>query len=382
LSPFAAAVLHLRYGRLVFFLHAAILDFMSTEAASLKLIEELTLAAGLPGFEGEVTGIFRRELGPHCDVDRIGNSVCTVEPASVGERSSVSILFAAHQDEIGFMVASVLAGGFLRLQPLGGWNPVTLPASPVTVINREGERFPGIIGYVPPHFAGNREGSLPAMEELFVDIGALSADEVHGRFGVYPGDLVVPVTRFAWNRRSRTLCSKAFDDRIGIAALIETAARVREIPERANRLLFAATVQEEVGTRGAAVLGGSCEADVVIVVEGAPADDIPGGPETAQTRLGGGAHVRIFDPTMIAHPRLLAHVRAVAAQRGIRIQESVRRGGGTDAKVLHLAGAGKPAVVLGVPVRYAHSHNSMICLDDYLALLDLLEALCLSPMDL
>ncbi len=367
---------------------------MRNEKDTLDLIRRLSLAPGLPGFEQEITAIIQAEIGHISDsaaVDRIGNAVFTFEPTA--ENRSVdtapnfgqvpasgqvpTILLAAHQDEIGFMVASVLPSGFLRVESLGGWNPVTLPSSPVLVVNRRKESIPGIIGHIPPHFLKDRKSDIPQISELFIDIGAASDREAAEKFSIFPGDLVVPVTNYSWNEKSRTLMSKAFDDRIGIAALIELGLRIAGKPGRKNRLRLAATVQEEVGTRGAAVLGNYTDADIALIIEGAPADDIPGGPEIPQTRIRGGAHVRIYDPTMIAHPGLLRLIREKAEGGSIPIQETVRRGGGTDGRVLHLAGNGIPSIVTGVPVRYAHSHNCLIHLDDFYALVDLLEAVCM-----
>ncbi len=380
---------------------------MRNESDTLDLIRRLSLASGLSGFEQEVTAIIQAEIGHVSDsaeTDRIGNAVFTFEPTAESRAADAlpnfsreskigtapasgqvpsfgqvpTILLAAHQDEIGFMVASVLPSGFLRVESLGSWNPVTLPSSPVMVINRNKERIPGIIGHISPHFLKDRKSDIPQISELFVDIGAASDREAAEKFSVFPGDLVVPVTSYSWNEKSRTLMSKAFDDRIGIAALIELGLRIAGKPGRENRLLLAATVQEEVGTRGAAVLGNYADADSVIIIEGAPADDIPGGPEVPQTRIRGGAHVRIYDPTMIADPGLIQLIREKAESAAIPIQETVRRGGGTDGRALHLAGSGIPSIVTGVPVRYAHSHNCLIHLDDFYALVDLLEAVCMA----
>jgi endoglucanase len=194
-------------------------------------------------------------------------------------------------------------------------------------------------------------------------------------FGIRLGAIIVPVTRFHFNEGSGSIMSKAFDDRIGVAALIELGNLLAKDPI-SNTVVLAFTVQEEVGTRGAKVLANRIEANVALVVEGAPADDVPGGPARPQTCVGNGAHVRIFDPTHIGHPELLALVRESAMHRGIRIQEAVRKGGGTDAMVIALADRGIPSVVTGVPVRYAHSHNGLVSYSDYKELVVLLHAVC------
>lgn len=349
----------------------------------LDLIKQLTLASGPSGFESEVTGILDEELASLSDTvcrDGIGNRVYVFEPTLEADDQEGTLLFAAHQDEIGFMVHSILPSGFLRIQPLGGWNPVTLPSSPVAVHTRSGSQIEGVIGHISPHFLKDRKGGIPEIQELFIDVGASSRGTVEKELGIHIGDPVVPVTRLSWNPLTRTIVSKAFDDRIGIAALILLGKRLAK-QERKNRILLAATVQEEVGARGAAVLAhrltsGELQADGLIIVEGAPADDIPGGPEISQTAVGRGVHLRLFDPTMIGSPKLIELIRRRAESGNLSVQETVRRGGGTDGGILHLTGLGIPSAVTGVPVRYAHSHNCLISLDDVTALTELLESVC------
>lgn len=333
------------------------------------------MAAGPSGYEQSVGDIIREELQGIGTIatDAIGNIVCEI-PGT--EPSGPTILFAAHQDEIGFMVSEVMDNGYLRFTAIGGWNTLTLPASPVEIVNRAGDRVPGIIGQISPHFL--KKGSpvqVPEMDDLFIDIGSSSAQETQDHFGIGLGSVVLPVSRFHYDEDTGCIMSKAFDDRIGVAALIELGHALAEaaVPPA---VLLAFTVQEEVGTRGAKVLSNRVEADLSIVVEGAPADDMPGGPSRPQTCVGKGAHVRIFDPTHIGHPKVLEAVRNAARKREIRIQESVRKGGGTDAMELSLADEGIPSIVTGVPVRYAHSHNCLCSYFDYRELVSLLFAVC------
>jgi endoglucanase len=342
---------------------------------SLALIKRLSLACGPSGFESEVTRIITENLEGigSVETDAIGNVVCTISGQAP---DAPAILFAAHQDEIGFMVSEVLESGFLRFTPIGGWNALTLPASPVDVIGRDGRAIPGVIGQLPPHFLKKgAEPQVPGIDELFIDIGASSAKEVEEHFGVLLGSIILPSTRFSFDGNSGCIMSKAFDDRIGVAALIELAYKIVDFPVGAT-VILAFTVQEEVGTRGVKVLANRIASEVAVVVEGAPADDVPGFPAKSQTCVGMGAHVRLFDPTHIGHPGVLALARTAARARGIRIQEAVRKGGGTDAMVLALADRGIPTIVTGVPVRYAHSHNCVASLGDYRELVSLLFAMC------
>ncbi len=345
------------------------------EQESLSLIERLVQTPGLSGHEARVGAIVRESLKGcgRIETDAIGNVTCTLPGSDPG---GPVLLFAAHQDEIGFIVSDILENGFLRIFNIGGWNTVTLPSSTVQVENTKGQFMAGVIGQLSPHFM--KKGTppqVPDMDDLFVDIGAADAAQVRSMFQVEIGCLVVPSAPFSFVHSTRRMIGKAFDDRLGVAALVELGHQLAS-QRHAATVVLAATVQEEVGERGATVLANRIEADMAIVVEGAPADDMPGGPVHPQTCVGKGAHLRIFDPTHIGHPLLLEHVKRIAANGGIPIQQAVRKGGGTDALVLALAQRGIPSIVSGVPVRYAHSHNCVSSLDDYKALIDLLVAVC------
>ncbi len=339
---------------------------------TVALIEELVRVAGPSGYEQAVGAIIRREVSAYGSVstDGIGNIVCEI-PGTESDRERN--LFVAHQDEIGFMISSILTTGFLRFVPIGGWNPRTLPSSTVEIHTRRGRIVHGTIGQMPPHFLKKGAEESVDIESLSLDIGAKSAQEVRDLFGIEIGDIAVPTPSFGYDQQTGILRAKAFDDRIGVAALIELARRIQANPVSSTTVL-AFTTQEEVGLRGASVLARSIVADTAWIVEGAPADDMPGGPEMPQTRVGSGAHVRIYDPTHIGSPVLLRRVRVAAEARSIQFQEAVRKGGGTDASVIALAGRGIPTLVTGVPVRYAHSHVGLASLDDFEALVDLLYA--------
>ena len=336
-----------------------------------ELIKTYTLLPGTSGCEGAVASLYRTHMEPLCDrieTTPMGNVLAHVRG---GDSSGPVIALAAHMDEVGFLVADITGDGFLRLESLGRFNPLTLAASPVDV--HAGDKvLPGIIGAVPPHHL--QGAGLPEISDLFVDVGASSREEI-SRMGVQLGDPVIPATRFHYDGQSRRIFTKALDDRIGVASMIALAERIAgtQLP---CRVVCCATVQEEVGIRGAEALSRHLQADVVLVLEGAPADDTPGINASSQTRVGGGAHVRIYDPRMIAHRGLLRYVRELVSRRELRVQETVRRNGGTDGGSLHLSGGGIPSIVFGVPVRYAHSHNAMCCIDDFTDLLELLVCFC------
>ncbi|MBN1327201.1 MAG: M42 family metallopeptidase [Candidatus Cloacimonetes bacterium] len=339
--------------------------------SQIELIRELTLTSGISGHESAVSAIMKRELpsADRIEHDRIGNHTFFYS----GIKQEPRILLCAHLDEIGFLVSAILPSGFIRFQNIGGWDPNTLLSSPVEIINEDDQAIPGIIGSLPIHFQKDRK-EQPDLNKMFIDIGATSDREVMEKFKIKLGNPVVPVPNFHYNSESNIVFSKAFDDRIGIAALIELG-KYLEDNTHPNTVLLTGSVQEEVGTRGARTLARTVQADLCLILEGAPADDYPGYSGQTQTAMGKGCHIRLFDPTLLVHKGLKKIILDTADKYQIRYQPAVRKGGGTDGMQLYTAAFGIPTIVLGVPVRYAHSHNCMVSLDDYQELIKLLKAI-------
>jgi putative aminopeptidase FrvX len=336
----------------------------------LRLLRELTGAHSVPGHEDEVRAIFRREMADCGEIacDRLGSAWCE---CGDGPR----VLVCGHMDEVGLLVQSIMPEGFLRFVTAGSWWEHTLLAQRVEVRTADGRKVPGVIGSRPPHFLPDaKRRQLMSIEQMYIDVGAGSREEA-AELGIRIGDPVAPWAPFVPMARDGLFMAKAFDNRVGMAAAIQ-AGRLLAGSPHPNRLVVAGSVQEEMGMRGAASLARQVRPDVAIVLEGPPADDTPGFPRAeSQGRLGGGVQIRAFDPSAILTPRLVRLAEQVAWEERIPHQVTVRRGGGTDAGVIHLAEQGVPCVVLGVPARYIHSHNSIIDIGDYLNMVALVSAL-------
>jgi endoglucanase len=234
---------------------------------------------------------------------------------------------------------------------------------------------PGVFGSKPPHFlAGEERDRVMKPEQIFIDVGAASREEAEG-FGIQVGDFIVPHCDFMPFTNPRILSSKAFDDRAGVGIMVEALLALRDV-DHPNTVIGVGAVQEEVGIRGATTAAAASKPDVGIVLEGPPADDTPGVPNSPrQGVMGKGPQVRLYDPTAISNRALVKLVQRVAGESEIPIQLAVRRSGGTDARAIHMHEEGVPTVVIGVPTRYAHTHVSLIHLDDYLASLRLVVEL-------
>ena len=339
---------------------------------AISLLEELTEAHSISGHEDEVRAIFVDELadvGPLA-TDKSGSVICAHR--NEGPR----VLIAGHMDEIGFMVQNITLDGFIQFVTIGGWWAQVMLGQRVTILTRGGEKIMGVIGSKPPHFLppDQRENAVP-VEAMFIDVGASSRREVTDEFGISLGDPVAPFSKFTSMAKENLYMAKAFDNRVGMACVIQAALALAET-DHPNELVFAGSVQEEVGLRGAKTLANFVKPDVAIVLEGPPADDTPGfNILDSQGKLGGGVQIRLYDPSAIGNPRLAELAIQVAEKSNIPYQVTVRRSGGTDAGSFHLANQGIPCVVLGVPTRYIHSHNAIIDIDDYLAMVNLTIAL-------
>lgn len=330
-----------------------------------ELLKRLTEAGGVPGYEDRIREIVRDELASEVDElrgDGMGNVVGTVHGAS-----DYAAVVAGHMDEIGFMVRHVDDDGFLELDALGGWDPRVLRAQRVTVHTDDGD-INGVIGSPPPHTMDDeaREATVE-VADVRVDL-ARPADAVADLVSV--GDCVT--MRQTTERMGEHVVGKALDDRVSVFALVE-AARALESPD--VTVHFVATVQEEVGLRGAEAVGVDLDADLGIALDTTVANDVPGF-ETAEhvTALGDGAGIKLKDGSVITNPKVTRRLRDLAASREIPHQLEVLPAGGTDTAGLQRAGGATPAGAISFPTRYLHTVVESINEHDLRAAIDLTVA--------
>jgi endoglucanase len=338
-----------------------------------ELLRDLSRLPGVSSDEEAVARYLENGVGLPCTRDRFGNLVFE---RAAPTTPSLRVLLAAHMDEVGFVVQSITSDGYLRFMAIGGWLPVAVAGLRVLVLARGRDPVPGVVGIVPPHHASATNGTdtVPAIDKLHIDIGAGSADDARRRIGVLEGDLVVPDTEFRAMADPDLLLGKAFDNRAGVALLMQSLEEL-DGQELDVTLVGAGTVQEEVGVRGATVLAQSCACDLAFVLEGAPADDLPGtGADSVQAALGKGVQIRVLDASTIMSRPLVSYLTNLARELAIPHQVAVRRSGGTDARAIQVHGGGVPVAVIGVPVRYAHTAAGILHLDDYVAALRLVLA--------
>jgi len=241
--------------------------------ALFELLKELSESDAVAGREDEVRAIFERRWKPLGEVRHDGlGSVIVERPGPV---DSPRVALFAHMDEVGFMVRSITRLGLLRLVPLGGFWSQALPGHRVRVLTPEG-KLEGVIGAMPPHLLGQGDRNRAVdIKDLLVDVGARSRKDVE-ELGVRPGSFVVPAQDLVpMGKKGSRVMGKAFDDRVGCAVALSVLEEADKLP---CTLLGVATVQEEVGTRGAKTAAAVAKPDIAIILEGAPADDLAPGP--------------------------------------------------------------------------------------------------------
>src|SRR5574341_14070 len=327
-----------------------------------RLLKALTEAHGIPGYETEVRDVVRGLLAPLGDLqrDNLGSVICKLPGADTAPR----VMLAGHMDEVGFMVRHVTDEGFVKFTQLGGWFDQVLLGQRVVVKTRKGD-VTGVIGAKPPHLLPMSEREkVVKKEDMYIDIGASSQEQVEAA-GVRVGDPIVPKAAFEELAVEGRYLSKAFDDRVGVALVVQA---LQALQDRAhpNTVYGAVTTMEEVGLRGAETSADVVDPDVAIVLESDIAGDVPGiKPEESAIKLGKGPSVLMLDGTLIPNLALRDLVMDTAAEMGIPLQTSVISAGGTDGGAIHRHKFGVPTVVMAVAARHIHSHGAIIDRGDY-----------------
>jgi endoglucanase len=331
----------------------------------MELLKRLSEAAGIPGHEAAIREIIKEELHDRVDTiesDPLGNLVAHRK----GEGPVVMV--AAHMDEIGFIVSFIdKETGFLRLHPLGGFDPKTLIAHRVIVHTENGDLI-GCIGSKPIHIMTEEERKkLPEMKDLFVDLG-LPAERVKELVSL--GDMVT--LRQDFLALESVVSGKALDDRAGVYIAIEAIKRAKKI---ACDLYFVGTTQEEVGLRGAQVAGFVVHPQIGIALDTTLAVEMPGVSGAQRvTQLGKGVALKLADSSSISHTGLVRTMKKLAEERKIPYQMEILPRGGTDAGAMQRAQGGTAVITLSLPSRYVHSVVEMAHRDDLEAAIALLAA--------
>jgi putative aminopeptidase FrvX len=340
------------------------------EEQTLKLFQTLTELPGAPGNEHLVRKFMREQLSQYTD-EIVQDNLGSIFGVKKGSGNGPTIMAAGHMDEVGFMVTAITENGMIRFQTLGGWWSQVLLAQRVQIITKNGP-VTGVIGSIPPHLLDESKRSKPMeISNMLIDIGADDREDAE-RIGIKPGQPILPICPFTPMANKKKILAKAWDNRYGCGLAIELLKEVKD--ETLPNILYAgATVQEEVGLRGAQTAANMIKPDIFFALDASPANDMTG-KKSEFGHLGKGTLLRILDRSMVTHRGLKEFVLDTAEKYKIPYQYFVSPGG-TDAGKVHLSNEGVPSAVIGICSRYIHTHASIIHVDDYAAAKELLVKL-------
>jgi len=328
----------------------------------LEFLKELTDANGIAGNEGEVRKVFKKLVADSSDEimqDKLGSVIAK----KVGVADGPKIAIAGHLDEVGFIVHYIDDNGFIKFKPVGGWWSQVLLSQQMTITTGSDKRIHGIIGSTPPHvLTAEDRKKIAELDDLFIDIGVDNKEAAEAT-GIKPGDMITPYLEFRELENPKYLLAKAWDNRFGCALAIDVLNNLKG-ESHPNEYFGIATVQEEVGCRGATTVANMINPDIVIAADVVLDGSIPGA-EKIKTKMGKGPCIMLMDGGTVGHKALREYVVALAEELEIPVQFDVLMGGGTDAATMHRAHDGAPAMSLGIPSRYIHSNGSIIHRDDY-----------------
>ena len=323
-----------------------------------KHLEALSLLPGIPGHEKKVKAYIESEIKDVCDeilYDHLGSLI------GVKKNNGPRVMIAGHMDEIGLLVTQITKEGFIKFQTIGGWFSQVMLAQVWNIHTPNGE-IKAVTGVKPPHIIpqDKRKEAIP-IDQMFLDVGVHSKEEAMS-LGIRPGQMITPHQSFYVMGSGKHLLSKAWDNRIGSAVVMDVLKSLG--PDHPNTLYGTFTVQEEVGLRGAKTSSYVVKPDIAIAIDTGVGNDVPHGDANEQT-LGKGPQILLYDGGLVAHQALREFVLKVAKEENIPYQEAYIVGGGIDAGHMHLAHHRAPALSIGIPTRYMHSHTSIIHYDDY-----------------
>lgn len=329
------------------------------------LIKKLVEAYGPSGHESQIRELVRAEIHGQPDyitVDPLGNLIAVVKgKAKTGKK----IMLSAHMDEIGLIVSHIDERGFARFHNIGGVNPLTCVGGRVRFAN-------GLTGVIGIDARRDDPGKLPALSDLFIDVGATSRADCPIKVGDAAG-FYRPM-----EEAGTRLIAKSMDDRIGVAILIETLRLLKRTP---HEVAFVFSVQEEVGLRGAGTAAFGLDADLGIAVDVTRTGDTPHGVKMA-VELGGGPAIKIRDSGMLADPRIKELMLQRAKGANIPAQLEILEAGTTDAAAMQISRGGLPAGCLSIPTRYIHTPSEMVELRDVQQSVALLLEILQKPIEL
>jgi putative aminopeptidase FrvX len=328
------------------------------EPSAKAFLQQILETPSPSGYEQPVQELVREYVGKFADdvkTDLHGNVIACCKP-----EQPLRVMFAGHADQIGLLVTYINDNGFLYTNTIGGWDPQQLIGQRMTIYTDNGP-IPAVIARKPIHLLDQEERKqVVKTKELWLDIGAKDKQEASEIVRI--GDPVTLELGYQ-EMRNGLANSPGMDDKTGLWVCVEALRRAAQ-RDLSVSLYAVATVQEEIGLRGATTSAHGVNPHVGIAVDVTHATDCPTIDKTQEGDicLGGGPVIYRgpnMNPVVVEHLRDSADIADIPCQWG-----AIGRGTGTDANAIQLSRDGVAAGLVSVPNRYMHSAVEMVSLDD------------------
>ena len=326
---------------------------------SINFLKNMTNAISPSGYEGCAAAVWKKEALEFADsveTDVHGNS-----HAVINKGGKVKVMLAGHYDEIGFLITNIDEKGFLWIAPIGGWDPQIAQGQRVQIIGKNGTVI-GVIGKLAIHLQEpEQRKKVSEISDLWVDIGVSNKAEAETLVSI--GDPMVICYGFE-QLQGDIAVGRAFDERAGALAILEAARLIAAKNSDCSHAV--ATVQEEIGLRGAKTATFGINPDVGIAVDVTFATDHPniGKVLNKEGKLEIGKGPVITRGPNI-NPKIFDLIVKTANEENIPVQICAEaRGTGTDANAIQLNQAGVVTALISIPLRYMHSPCELLSLTD------------------
>lgn len=339
---------------------------------TLNTLKRLVDSPSPSGFENNAQSVVSDIVTPYVNEiseDINGDLIC--KRFANNKEKSKTILLVAHIDEIGMMVSYIEPTGFLRFTKIGGVDAQLLLGRSVQILHN-GNVIKGVIGALPIHMKKGTQKTDIDFPDMWIDIGASNKEDALTLVQV--GDAIV-FDAATHNLLGSIVTSRACDDKAGVAVLIQTLKMLSN-KTISNNIVVATTVQEEVGLRGAIIVGYNIQPDICIVIDVTHATDYPTVQKSkyGEISLGKGVVIPIGSDLSTPVQRKLMEL---AKEKGIPFQCSALPGAsGTDAHAIQVSRGGCVTGLLCIPCRYMHTPVECVSLKDIEYSAELLSAFC------
>ncbi len=321
----------------------------------------------LPGISGRESRVRKfveeilLESGFSIDYDNLGSLIATKKSEL---EDAKTILFDSHMDEVGFMVTHITDNGLLKFEEHGNINKKLLLGQRVKIWNSDYTKsIIGVISYSP------LLESVPKIEDMFIDVGALTKEEVTDKFEIKIGASITFAELTV--AQGNSFITKAADDRLGVSLLLDLVENTKDVKLKYN-LVLAFTTQEEVGIRGARTTAYKIQPDIAVTVDTSPAKDFPA--STNEGDLGKGTFVRHKDALHITNEKIVKYIEELMKSNKIKHQDYFSMGG-TNAYGYSMTAEGTKLIPAGLLVRHIHTGSLIFNIKDYKETLKFLVAI-------